>query len=97
MTKRTKTGGRQLGTPNKITSEVKEALTQAFDEMGGVPALVAWAKKRPNAFYALWVRLLPLQAKVEHSGRMTLEQLLTTAKENDISYPLQVVTGIPEG
>ena len=57
-----KTGGRKQGTPNKFTSSVKSALDSAFNELGAVSALVAWAKENPGDFYRLWVKLLPKQA-----------------------------------
>lgn len=59
-----KTGGRQKGTPNKTTVAVKKALEQAFDGLGGVPSLIAWAKSEPAEFYKLWAKLLPNEFKV---------------------------------
>ncbi|MCY1394487.1 hypothetical protein D3C76_497980 [compost metagenome] len=58
-----KTGGRLKGTPNKATKEVKEALTEAFDKLGGVAALVRWGKDEPGEFYKLWARMLPHEIK----------------------------------
>lgn len=61
-------GGRQRGTPNKTTAEVKAAIERAFEDIGGVPALVAWAEANPTLFYLhLFPKLLPLQ--VHHAGR----------------------------
>jgi hypothetical protein len=54
-----KTGGRRPGSVNKTTASTKAALTQAFDEMGGVQALVAWGRREPGAFYKLWGRMVP--------------------------------------
>lgn len=53
--------GRPKGTPNKTTAAVKEALTLAFKGLGGVPALVKWAKTAENRgeFYKLWAKMLP--------------------------------------
>ena len=57
-----KTGGRLKGTPNKMTGAVREAIEKAFDGMGGVDALTAWAKEHPTEFYSrIWPKLLPLQ------------------------------------
>lgn len=56
-------GGRQKGTPNKTTVAVKEALTQAFDQLGGVPSLVSWAASDPAEFYKIWAKLLPAEFK----------------------------------
>ncbi|MBO3274098.1 hypothetical protein [Pseudomonas schmalbachii] len=54
-----KTGGRLKGTPNKATKEVKDALAEAFEKLGGVSALVRWGKEEPGEFYKLWARMLP--------------------------------------
>ncbi len=61
MAKGIKTGGRTKGTPNKSTTRVKNALLQAFDELGGVPSLVEWGRGNPDDFYKLWVKVLPVQ------------------------------------
>lgn len=72
-----KTGGRVKGTPNKATKAVKDALVEAFDELGGVPALVAWAKSDPTEFYKLWTKMLPNEVKASGSVALTLEKILT--------------------
>jgi hypothetical protein len=60
-----KTGGRQKGAPNKQTREVKEAIELCFQELGGVPALKAWAETNPDLFYgSVWPKLLPIQHRV---------------------------------
>lgn len=57
-----KWGGRVKGTPNKRTSEVKGSLIEAFDNLGGVDALVEWAKDgNRGEFYKLWAKVLPVQ------------------------------------
>ena len=56
---RPKTGGRKKGTPNVVTASIKSALTEAFDGLGGVPALVRWGKANPTPFYQCWSRLAP--------------------------------------
>jgi hypothetical protein len=61
-------GGRKKGTPNKSTALVKEALELAFDGIGGVPALIAWAKREPTEFYKLFSKLLPQQHNVTGPG-----------------------------
>jgi hypothetical protein len=53
--------GRPKGLPNKVTRVVKELLADAFDELGGLPAFVAWGRKNPTEFYKLWAKLLPTQ------------------------------------
>jgi hypothetical protein len=53
--------GRKKGQVNKITKSVKEALAEAFEQMGGIPSLVRWGRLNQGEFYKLWVRLLPIQ------------------------------------
>jgi hypothetical protein len=56
--------GRPRGAVNKTTKAAREAFVLAFEGIGGVPALVAWAKKNPNQFFPLYARLMP----IEHTG-----------------------------
>lgn len=51
--------GRPKGSPNKTTTSVKAALMQAFEGIGGAESFTAWAKKNPDEFYKIWVRMLP--------------------------------------
>ncbi len=71
--------GRKKGSLNKVTASVKEALTQAFDGVGGVDSLIAWGREDPAAFYALWSRMLPHE--VNHSGVNPLADMLRAAEE----------------
>lgn len=57
--KGTRPGGRQKGTPNKLTVGVKDALRVAFTEAGGVEYLIWVARKDPKVFCALLAKLLP--------------------------------------
>jgi len=57
-------GGRPPGVPNKVTTQLKEAILQALNEAdagGAVEYLKQQAVKNPNAFLALVGRVLPLQ------------------------------------
>lgn len=53
--------GRKKGVPNKATASVKQAIIDAFEQHGGVPALVKWAKSNETEFYKLWSRLAPTE------------------------------------
>src|SRR5262245_43331181 len=59
-----KTGGRQKGTPNKLTVALKDAILQAANEAGGKEGLVGYlttqAVSQPSSFLALLGRVLPL-------------------------------------
>jgi hypothetical protein len=55
--------GRPKGVPNKVTLAAKEAIHEAFEQMGGIEALVTWANKGDNAkvFYSqIWPKIVPL-------------------------------------
>jgi hypothetical protein len=58
-------GGRQKGTPNKLTMAAREAIEQAAETLGGAERLAQWAKEKPVNERAFWTtiypKLLPLQ------------------------------------
>lgn len=60
--------GRVKGVPNKTTASAKAALTEAFDKLGGVPALVKWGQAKPSDFYGIWSKLIPAEIKAELSS-----------------------------
>lgn len=66
--------GRPKGLPNKNTVAVKEALAAAFEGIGGVPALIAWAEtaKGRDEFYRLWIKLLPTEINANLEGGITV-------------------------
>jgi hypothetical protein len=53
--------GRKPGSKNILTKTVKENLVAAFEQMGGLPAFVQWAKKNPKDFYGHYAKMLPLE------------------------------------
>jgi hypothetical protein len=57
---RPKTGGRQKGTTNKLTADVKTMVLTALDRAGGVDYLLAQSQSNPNAFLTLVGKVLPL-------------------------------------
>lgn len=60
-----KTGGRQKGTPNKLTQQLKEMILEAAEQAGGEGGTVAYLKKQatetPGPFLALLGKVLPMQ------------------------------------
>ena len=76
-----KTGGRKKGTPNKVTTTVKEALMESFQGLGGKTYLDTLSKTEPRAYATLLGKLIPteVKAELEHSGGLEVN----------------VVTGIP--
>jgi hypothetical protein len=75
--KGTRWGGRQKGTPNKLTVGVKDALRTAFTEAGGVEYLVEVAKSEPRVFCALLAKLLPGKGELRSGGTEAEVQALT--------------------
>lgn len=69
-------GGRKKGTPNKATASVKEALTAAFDGMGGAGQLQTWATANPTEFYKLWAKMLPQDVNANLKGEVSIIQLV---------------------
>jgi len=56
-----KVGGRQKGTPNKLTADVKAMVLKALDRAGGVDYLWEQSQANPNAFLTLVGKILPTQ------------------------------------
>jgi len=54
-----KTGGRQKGTPNKTTRDMKAAIIEAFERAGGVDYLHALANDEPRTFATLLAKVMP--------------------------------------
>ena len=58
-----KIGGRQKGTPNRSTAQVKAALEEVFVKLGSTDALLKFAQTNPEQFYTMWAKLLPTQVQ----------------------------------
>lgn len=52
-------GGRQAGTPNKVTKALKDMILGALDEQGGQEYLARQAIENPTAFLTLIGKVLP--------------------------------------
>jgi len=66
-------GGRQKGTPNKITKDIKEAILAAFGEVGGSDYLVEQARANPQAFMGLLAKVLPTQISGDAKNPLVTE------------------------
>lgn len=58
-----KTGGRQKGTPNKLSTTVKDNFIAVFADLNGqdLTHMKEWAAENPTQFYNLYAKLLPFQ------------------------------------
>jgi hypothetical protein len=76
MAKGQKTGGRQKGTPNKITALLKDDILQAAEGAhpeGRVAYLTQQAQKNPTAFLTLLGKVLPMTVEGNVGMTVTLE------------------------
>lgn len=86
--KGTRLGGRQKGTPNRITTDVRTAIQEAFIEAGGVNYLKGIAKSDPAVFCRLLGMTLPKD--VHLTGALSLMDLLVTADSPIADIPSEV-------
>lgn len=54
-----KTGGRQVGTPNRLTAAFREAVLHVYNGLGGHAAFLQWARENPTEYYKIAARLIP--------------------------------------
>lgn len=64
MATRIKTGGRQKGTPNKVTRQFKDAVRIVYDEIGGHEAFAEWARENRGDFYRIAAKLIPAESGI---------------------------------
>lgn len=77
--KRPKTGGRQKGTPNKLTAPLKEAILLAAEgahKDGMVGYLQQQAKNNPSAFMVLLGKVLPTTLANDPTNPMPAPQFI---------------------
>ena len=76
------TGGRQVGTPNKITANLRDAIMHAFDTVGGENYLVKVARENPQTFCMLLAKILPVQITGKDGGAIEID---VTVRERILS------------
>lgn len=69
--------GRPKGSQNKLTREIKEAIVNAFEKVGGEEYLIRVAEDDPKTFCGLLGKALPLQITGDSSN--PVEHKLTVA------------------
>jgi|GEM_PF-2210517 len=82
-----------------MTATVKQALLEAFELLGGVPALVEWGEKHPTQFYALWGKLLPRETKTSEAEPFNIrivEQVVTAEDVHNDRYSDPALSGASE-
>lgn len=84
-----KTGGRQKGTPNKLTADLKSAILEAAQNAGGEGGIVGYltlqAAENPGPFMTLLGKVLPTQVEGEGGGpiRLIVETAIIDAQDKD--------------
>jgi len=68
MAKGQKTGGRRIGSVNKLPASIKEMVVGALNDVGGREYLAIQAMAQPVAFMGLLGRVLPLQIAGDPNG-----------------------------
>jgi hypothetical protein len=74
--------GRKKGGTNKITSDVKQAILEAFNALGGVGYLCAVAREDPKAFCALLGKLIPAKVAGDEDNFLVLHATTATGPTN---------------
>jgi hypothetical protein len=67
--------GRPKGVPNKATKALKDAIMNAFEEVGGEAYLVTVARDDPRTFCTLLGKVLPMQVTGEDGGAIQVTWL----------------------
>lgn len=70
-----KLGGRQKGTPNRMTAAIKDMIITALADVGGVEYLKAQATDNPTAFLSLVGKVLPLQLTGAGDGPVQFQRI----------------------
>ncbi len=68
-----KTGGRQVGTPNKVTTVFKDAVRTVYEDIGGHAAFASWAREHPTDFYKIAARLIPIETASKEGPNITVK------------------------
>lgn len=65
-------GGRQKGTPNKVTAEFKNAVRIVYESIGGHAAFAQWAIENRTEFYRIASKLITTEVNVREENRQTV-------------------------
>lgn len=71
--------GRPKGVPNKVSTSMKQAIAEAFEQLGGTQRMVQWAMEDPKhltEFYKLAARLIPVETQVSGASGGPIQAVL---------------------
>ena len=72
-----KVGGRQIGTANKLTTLVKDAIAEVAERIGGVDRMVQWIKQNPENERSFWVSIYPKLLSVQRDQQNPVQGNVT--------------------
>ena len=78
-----KTGGRQPGSLNKMSGDIKTMVVGALAGVGGTEYLMRQAEENPAAFMSLVGRVLPLQVTGNGGGALRIEVVTGVPRDDD--------------
>lgn len=86
-----KNSGRKKGTPNKLTSDIKDMVFNALNDqrVGGEEEFIRWiikSNRNREIFYSWLMRMLPSNVSMEHSGSIKTELSMMDLKESIKDY-----------
>lgn len=79
--------GRPKGAKNIVPGDIKAAFLSAFEEMGGLDSLIKWAKRKPDAFYCLLIKLIPAKQLQEEAKQ---PKVTVTFKNLYLKEPIDI-------
>lgn len=74
-----KTGGRRPGSPNRLTSDVRDVILKVANDLGGQKRMLSWVRESPDNEKLFWVNIYPkLLPRDMNIGvtKMSLEELI---------------------
>jgi len=86
-----KTGGRQVGTPNKVTTIFKDAVRTVYEDIGGHAAFANWAKEHLTDFYRIAARLIPTETASKEDTNLTIEIVRFSEIEDELLTTTSVI------
>jgi hypothetical protein len=78
-----KTGGRQPGSTNKVSGDLKHMILGALAGAGGEAYLQRQADENPGAFLSLIGKVLPMQVTGGEGGPVRIEVVTGVPRQDD--------------
>lgn len=67
--------GRPAGAKNKLTGDLRAAIIESFEQVGGVDYLVAAALSNPKAYLSLLSKIVPREIEADINAKLALHVL----------------------